>query len=253
MSDELFQVEPEEKDTREVAISSNALIERALAHPDAAAMVTVIEKLIAMKNTEEDRQSKISFEDAFARMKAELPTIQKSKEVKRAGGQHMYNYAPLEDIQKVCDPVLRKHGFAYAWREEAIADGKRVWFDLFGHGHTRSNFFDAPLLAAKMSNSGGEIVNAVQAARMTSSYAKRNSMVDGLGLVIEDEDNDASTIELDAEIRAMLEKMDKADTAEKLLDLNKIAVERYRDEKPRLAVVLGCYQINRKRFTGGSQ
>jgi hypothetical protein len=87
---------------------------------------------------------------------------------------------------------------------------------------------------------------------MTSSYAKRNSMVDGLGLIIEDEDDDGR-IELDDEIRATIEKMDRAETAEKLLDLNKIAVERYRDDKNKLSVVLGCYQINRKRLTGGPQ
>ncbi len=258
MSDTLhFEVEPEAKEDTggQLAqpITSNALIERALAHPDATAMVAVIEKLIAMKNAEEDRGARLAFESAFAKMRAELPTIKKTKEVKRGGGQHMYNYAPLEEIQKVCDPILQAHGFSYSWREEAIPDGKRVWFELFGYGHTKANCFDAPLLGAKQSNSGGEIVNAVQAARMTSSYAKRNSMVDGLGLIIEDEDNDASTIELDAEIRAMLEKMDKAETADKLLDLNKIAVERYRDDKPKLAVVLGCYQINRKRFTGAPQ
>lgn len=251
MNDELFQ--DKAKDTREVAISSNALIERALAHPDAAAMVTVIEKLIAMKNSEEDRQSKIAFEDAFAHMKAELPTIQKSKEVKRAGGQHMYNYAPLEDIQKVCDPILRNHGFAYAWREEAIADGKRVWFDLFGHGHTRSNFFDAPLLAEKKSNSGGEIVNAVQAARMTSSYAKRNSMVDGLGLVIEDEDNDASTLDIDEELKKTLAEIEAAGNTDDLFAANKRAMAKYANNANAITFILGTYAQARKRLTGGGQ
>ena len=250
MTDELFQVEA--KDTREVAISSNALIERALAHPDAAAMVTVIEKLIAMKNAEEDRQSKIAFEDAFARMKAELPTIQKSKEVKRSSGQHMYNYAPLEDIQKVCDPVLRKHGFAYAWREEAIADGKRVWFDLFGHGHTRSNFFDAPLLAAKMSNSGGEIVNAVQAARMTSSYAKRNSMVDGLGLVIEDEDSDGR-VEIDEAVEALFAKIENATTDEALMNIYKVASEQYKDKENTKMLIYGKCQDRRRQLREGTK
>lgn len=255
MEDTLFEVEPEAKDvaTREPSITSNALIERALAHPDAAAMVTVIEKLIGMKNAEEDRQAKLAFETAFAKMRAELPAIPKSKEVKRTNGQHMYNYAPLEDIQKLCDPVLRAHGFAYAWREEAIPDGKRVWFDLFGHGHTRSNFFDAPLLGAKMSSTGGEIANAVQTARMTSSYAKRNSMVDGLGLVIEDEDDDASTLDIDAELKATLAEIEAAITVDDLLAANKRAMAKYANNPNAITFILGTYAQARKRLTGGPQ
>lgn len=219
---------------------------------DAGDRVALMEKLIAMKYADEDRQARLAFETAFAKMRSQLPTIKKTKEVTRSGGQHMYNYAPLEEIQKTCDPILQEHGFSYSWREEAIEAGKRVWFDLFGFGHTKSNCFDAPLLGAKTSREGNEITNAVQGARMTSSYAKRNSMVDGLGLIIEDEDDDAR-IELDDEIRAMIEKMGKADTAEKLLDLNKIAVERYREDRAKLSIVLGEYQINRKRLTGGPQ
>lgn len=218
---------------------------------DAGDRVALMEKLIAMKYADEDRQARLAFESAFAKMRAKLPIIKKSKEVKLTSGKHMYNYAPLEEIQKQCDPILQEHGFSYSWREEAIEGGKRVWFDLSAHGHTKSNCFDAPLLAAK-SNDKGEYVNAVQAARMTSSYAKRNSLVDGLGLIIEDEDDDAK-IELDDEIRAIIEKMGNADTAEKLLDLNKIAVERYREDRAKLSIVLGEYQINRKRLTGGPQ
>jgi len=256
MAGDLFRVIDEPaKDSREVARTPSTMdiIAQVSAMPsDAGDRVALMKELIAMKYADEDRNARLGFESAFAKMRAALPEIKKSKEVKTNGGKHMYNYAPLEEIQKICDPILQAHGFSYSWREEAILEGKRVWFDLFAHGHTKSNCFDAPLLGAKQSNSGGEIVNAVQAARMTSSYAKRNSMVDGLGLIIEDEDDDAK-VELDDEIRAIIEKMDKAETAEKLLDLNKIAVERYREDKNKLSMVLGCYQINRKRLTGGPQ
>jgi len=181
---------------------------------DAGDRVALMEKLIAMKYADEDRQARRAFEENFAKMRSELPTIKKSKEVKLTSGKHMYNYAPLEEIQKICDPILQRHGFSYSWREEAIQDGKRVWFDLFGFGYTKSNCFSAPLLGAK-SNDKGEYVNAVQAARMTSSYAKRNSLVDGLGLIIEDEDDDAR-IELEAEIRAIIAKLDSAQTSDEL-------------------------------------
>jgi hypothetical protein len=219
---------------------------------DAGDRVALMEKLIAMKYADEDRQARLAFETAFAKMRASLPSIKKSKEVKTSAGKHMYDYAPLEEIQKTCDPILQAHGFSYSWREEAIEGGKRVWFDLFAHGHTKSNCFDAPLLGAKQSNSGGEIVNAVQAARMTSSYAKRNSMVDGLGLIIEDEDNDA-TLDIDPELKATLDKYENADSVDKILELNKIALERYADNANAKTFILGTYAQARKRLTGGPQ
>ena len=242
-------------DSRELARAPSTMdiIAQVSAMPsDAGDRVALMEKLIAMKYADEDRQARLAFETAFAKMRAELPNIKKTKEVKTYGGKHMYDYAPLDEIQRECDPVLQKHGFSYSWREEAIEGGKRIYFDLFGYGHTKSNFFDAPLLGAQMSKEGNEVTNAVQAARKTSSYAKRNSMVDGLGLIIEDEDEDGR-IELDDEIRAIIEKLDRAATAQELLDINAIAVERYRSDKNKLSVVLGQYQINRKRLTGGPQ
>lgn len=233
--------------------SINEMLASVANQPNAVDRVAVLERLMALKEHEEDRNARLDFESAFAKMRAELPTIKKSKEVKRSGGQHMYNYAPLEEIQKQCDPILQRHGFSYSWREEAIADGKRVWFDLFGFGHTKSNCFDAPLLGAKQSNSGGEIVNAVQAARMTSSYAKRNSMVDGLGLIIEDEDNDASTLELDAELKATLAEIEAAPDVPALLEANKRAMAKYNNTPNAITFILGTYAQARKRLTGGPQ
>jgi hypothetical protein len=213
--------------------------------PDSGDRVALMERLIAMKYADEDRQSRLAFESAFAKMRGELPSIKKTKEVKRGGGQHMYNYAPLEEIQKVCDPILQAHGFSYSWREEAIEGGKRVWFDLFAFGHTKSNCFDAPLLGAKTSREGSEITNAVQGARMTSSYAKRNSMVDGLGLIIEDEDEDGASIEIDAELQTALEKMRKADNLDTLMDVYKIAYTRYEKETNFLKLVVGEYNLDK--------
>ena len=253
---ELFPVDGNTEDVKAITKTpcTMDIIAQVSAMPsDAGDRVALMEKLIAMKYADEDRQARLAFETAFAKMRAALPSIKKSKEVKTSAGKHMYDYAPLEEIQKTCDPILQAHGFSYSWREEAIEAGKRVWFDLFAHGHTKSNCFDAPLLGAKQSNSGGEIVNAVQAARMTSSYAKRNSMVDGLGLIIEDEDNDASTLELDADLRATLDKLEGAETIDKLLEFNKIALAKYENNANAKTFILGTYVQARKRLTGGPQ
>ena len=231
--DESKQIAPRQE---AALMSSDNFIATVLSQPDSAEKVQLLRELIAMKNAERERQAKEDFEAAFSRMRSELPTIRKTKEVRRTSGQHMYNYAPLEQIQKECDPILTRHGFSYSWREEAIESGKRVWFDLMGYGFTKSNYFDAPLLGAKQSREGSEIVNAVQAARMTSSYAKRNSMVDGLGLIIEDEDDDAR-IEIDGELRKTLDSIRDAQDVNSLMDIYKAAYARYQGNQNELKLV----------------
>ena len=221
--------------------------------PDSGDRVALMERLIKMKYEDEDRTAEKDFHAHFAKMRAALPSIKKSKEVKRSGGAHMYNYAPLEEIQKICDPILQEYGFSYSWREEAIDGGKRVWFDLFGFGHTKSNCFDAPLLGAKHSREGGEITNAVQGARMTSSYAKRNSMVDGLGLIIEDEDDDANLDLTDDELKKTLTEIEHAASIDDLLTANKKAMAKYNNSPNEITFILGTYAQARKRLTGAGQ
>lgn len=234
----------------ETALTSDGLISMVLSMPSGAEdRVALLEKLIAMKNAEADRNARIDFESHFSAMRKELPNIKKSKEVKLTNGKHMYNYAPLDQIQKECDPVLQRHGFSYSWREEAIEGGKRIWFDLFGYGHTKSNFFDAPMLSSK-SNSNGEYVNSVQAARMTSSYAKRNSMVDGLGLIVEDEDNDAR-IDLDADTIADLDRIRNAKTTAELMDNYQVIYKKYEQDRAKLALVVGEYNIAKQAMIKG--
>jgi hypothetical protein len=232
--------------TREVSI--NEMLASVANQPNAVDRVAVLERLMAIKEHTEERQARLAFESAFAKMRAQLPAIKKTKEVKTYGGKHMYDYAPLDEIQRACDPILQSHGFSYSWREEAIEGGKRIYFDLFGYGHTKSNFFDAPLLGAQTSNEGKEVTNVVQAARKTSSYAKRNSMVDGLGLIIEDEDDDANLDLTDPELKAVVEKLESADTIEKLLDYNKIALGRYPNAGNERTFILGIYAQARQRL-----
>lgn len=246
--DESKQVAPRQETA---LMSSDNFIATVLSQPDSAEKVQLLRELIAMKNAERERQAKDDFEAAFSRMRAELPTIRKTKEVRRSSGQHMYNYAPLEQIQKECDPILTRHGFSYSWREEAIDSGKRVWFDLMGYGFTKSNYFDAPLLGAKQSREGSEIVNAVQAARMTSSYAKRNSMVDGLGLIIEDEDDDAR-IEIDAELRKTLDSIHDAPDVNALMNIYKAAYSRYQGNQNELKLVVGEYNLAKQAIAKGA-
>lgn len=257
MGDTLFEVEPEVKGvaTREPSItevSYPAMIERALAHPNAEQMANVIEKLLAMQNAERARVQKETFDAAFAKMKEELPIIPNVKEVKTFGGEHMYNYSPHKIVKDLCDPILKKYHFTYAWRSEPSPIGVRVWFDLYGYGHVRSNAAESPLLGAKQSNAGKEILDAAQGARKTVSLLKRYSMMDGLGLISEDED-DENHIEVDAAIEAIFTKIGNAKTDDELMNIYKIAAEQYKDKENTKMLIYGKCQDRRRQLREGAK
>ena len=50
---------------------------------------------------------------ALAAAQGEFPPIERTKTVRvsmKAGGSYTFDYAPLDQVQKVCAPVLAKHG-----------------------------------------------------------------------------------------------------------------------------------------------
>jgi len=162
--------------------------------------IEVLERFIALRKSEQERESRLEFEAQFAKMRKELPAILKDKAASK-DGKVLYTYAPIEEIQRVCDPVIFAHGFSYTWREEAIPEGKRIWMDVSGYGYTRSNFFDCPKI------SGTSIQNPIQVAGAMSTYGRRYTFIAGFGVVIEGEDSDGQ-IPDDVEVLRMdLEKL----------------------------------------------
>lgn len=148
--------------------------------------IEVLERFLALRASEAERQARITFEAHFAAMRSELPAIVKSKD----GARGQYKYAPLETIQRLCDPIIFRHGFSYSWREEAIPDGKRIWLDIVGYGHTQSNYFDSPQIDPVTSREGAAVQNLIQVRGVMSTYGRRYSFIAGFGLIIEGEDSD---------------------------------------------------------------
>ena len=243
---EIVELMPIE-DSREVAKTPSTMdiIAQVSAMPsDAGDRVALMEKLIAMKYVDEDREAKKRFEEAFGRMQKALPVVKKSK----YNDGTKSHYAELETLQKAWDPIIFEYGFTYSWREELVQDGqiKRTWFDLMQFGHTKSNFFDAPKIEPNRAQ------NLIQVSGVQSSYGYRYSYRAGVGGRVEGEDPDG-TLEIDPELRAVLDKLEKADTVDKLLEVNKIALERYAENANARTFILGTYAQARKRLTGGPQ
>ena len=152
--------------------------------------VEKLEKLIDLKNREMERECKQDFEQHFSVMKSKLPVIKKTAAATDDNNNVMYKFAPLEELQEKCDPIITEHGFSYHWEESYIQEtqSKRVTFFLSGYGYTRSNYFDVPDIP------GNKRTNPIQVAGIKSSYGKRYTYTSGLGLVITGEDDDANAL-----------------------------------------------------------
>lgn len=228
----------------ETALTSDGFISMVLSMPAGAEdRVQLLERLIAMKNGEADRNARLEFERKFAAMQKELPEIKPDKTVKRRNGGKMYDYASLPYIKSIVDPIAQRYGFSYHWSQADSKDGKmRTIFHLCNAGHERQNYFESGMLGTIKSGGGDEVTNVVQAARGTESYQKRATFIDGFGLTILGEDTDAR-IDLDDDTVADLDKIRNAKTTAELMDNYQVIYKKYEQDRAKLALVVGEYNI----------
>lgn len=178
-----LQVQPK-KEIATVQSQDDRLLEKVLESGN----IEVLERYIALRKSEEERQAKLAFEEHFSKLRSELRPVVKQKE----NTFLKTKYAPLDVLQEACDPIILKHGFFYTWREEAINGGKRVWMDISGYGHTKSNYFDTPDLETIKNREGKDVTNVLQARGIQSTYGQRYTFKAGFGIVLAGEDTDGS-------------------------------------------------------------
>jgi hypothetical protein len=141
-----------------------------------------LEKLLQLKNQQEDREASKVFHLKFSQMQSELPIIKKTKK-----GAGPFKYAPLEQIIKQIKPFLTKHGFSYHWTEEPLENkAKRIWCHLTGHGHEEKTYVDLPVMDYT------KMTNEIQQYGSTSTYGKRYSLIGLLGIMADDDDDGQS-------------------------------------------------------------
>jgi len=210
-----------------------------------------LDKILDMHERMKASQNKERFEQAFSEMKGELPIITKSMDAKNDDGSTMYSFAPLEELQEKCDPILSKYGFAYYWEESFIeaTNCKRVIFYLSAHGHTRSNYFDVPDIQGTRRN------NPIQVAGMKSSYGRRYTFQSGVGMIIKGEDNDANYLTFNDAVEYS-EQITWLKACENLEDLKDVWGRLYQDLKKSgdnigRDILMEVYTKQKKAVTNG--
>lgn len=147
-----------------------------------------LEKLIEMKNREEERACKKDFDFHFSEMQKDYTPATKTGEVlNKEGSKILYKFCSLEDILKVYSPVIAKHGFSFRWKETMKDDKTKVVSCIVsGYGHEESTPVEIPI------EPGNSFTNSIQQRGVSTSYGKRYSFINAFGVIIEDEDNDAN-------------------------------------------------------------
>lgn len=135
----------------------------------------VIERQISPENIEVMKQllamsAEQKFAAAFVNLQSELPTIVASTIISNRG-----KYEKFEDILKVVQPLLTKHGFAVSFSMDFKENRILETCHLTHGGHTRSNSFAVR---------SGKADSDTQADCKAATTAKRNAFCNALNIVI---------------------------------------------------------------------
>lgn len=154
-----------------------------------AAVVEALEKLVALHERIEERRAAGEFAAAMAEFQGECPPIPKTAtaKVSKAGVfQYSYDYAELDQIAKIVNPRLRDLGMSYSWDEKTEADKIQCTCTLrHKNGHSVTSTFSCPT-DTKADMTGAQRNGAAL------TYAKRQSLIQVLGLTTCDPDTDGA-------------------------------------------------------------
>jgi len=166
--------------------------------------IEVLERFIALRKSEQEREAQIAFEKAFSVMHAEFPEIHKTKK------SHTGMYAPIEEIQRVINPIVKEHGFAYWWTSEKIEGGILEYIIISYNGYSKKSPCYVPTIQSNNATNPAQAIGSMQ------SYGRRYSIIDGFGLTIVDEDDDGNMGAIEKEAEPFIEQIKKCTTMETL-------------------------------------
>jgi len=138
--------------------------------------VDAIERLVAMCDRERAEQARQAFFVAMADFQAEVPTLEKAKEVRNKAGMLLYKHIPLEEIVPVIQPIAHKHGFSHKFDTNPVEGGvEAVCIVTHVYGHSESTTVFMPYTE-------GLNTNAAQNRGIIITYAEKGAYRAAYGL-----------------------------------------------------------------------
>lgn len=175
---------------------------------EAGQSTETLERLLDMQERVMKVQARQAYMSALAEFQSRVPPISKTRSVKKANGQLLYKFAPLEDITEQVKPLLHELGLSVSYDTTHHDNGAITVVCIVRHigGHEERNSVYVP-------QTQGHNTNAAQNMGIQLSYGKRYGLINGLGITTADEDTDGRseeiatiTAEQVATIRALIEE-----------------------------------------------
>jgi hypothetical protein len=131
-------------------------------------------------------QRRAEFDEAMSCAKAEIPVINKNREVDFTSqkGRTHYKYEDLAEIARVVSPILAKHGLSYRYRVTSNVNEPVSVTCIVSH---RAGHFEEVTLTGGRDESGNK--NSIQAVASTLTYLQRMTLKAALGLAASDDDD----------------------------------------------------------------
>lgn len=222
----------------------------------AESVVAVIERLVDLKIKVDKSEAEKEFNRALAEFQSKCPQIKKTSSSKKgatqAGSSFSYMYAELDEIQKTVSPLLYPRGFSFAWdTKTTFGEGKPILQCVcrlsHKNGHFRESHFEIPV------SSDVGSMNEIQRHASVKTYAKRQTLVDILGLTTTENDTDGVspekiTKDQAADLEAKIEEL-KSDK-DKFLEL--MGVKDFQNIRAAdLKRAVGILKQKEKKISGG--
>lgn len=133
---------------------------------------SALEKLVGLYERMQEKEAEKQFAASFVALQQDLPTIVASSVIPNRG-----KYERFEDVMKVVQPLLTKHGFALTFSNDQ-KDNRVTETCHLMHvgGHMRSNSFTVRI--------SGKADSETQADCKAGTTAKRNALLNCLNIVI---------------------------------------------------------------------
>lgn len=202
---------------------------------DKGVPVEALEKLQAMLERVSDRAAAREFADALARFQELCPPIVKNARASFAtqgGGKMEYRYAELDHIARTIRPHLKACGLSYSWNSKMDGATTMIVRCTLRHvnGHQEASDFPVPTeTKAAMSSA--------QKHGAALTYARRQSLVQVLGITTSETDTDAAnptpiTQDQADDLRALIQEVAPAKVAAVTKRLLKFAKAERLEEIP---------------------
>jgi hypothetical protein len=161
-------------------LDPQALIAQAIT---AGAGIETMERLVALAKDVRAVQAKEAWYEAMAEFQQICPVIKKTRKV--ATGRYSYSYAPLDEILSTIQPIMGPLGLSVSWRNKI--EGEKVFANC-RISHTLGHHEESGEIAMPVSiGDDGRGANPMQRVGISTTYAKRYSLLSIIGMAPEDD------------------------------------------------------------------